>query len=169
MDSVECRYDWLGRLVELTQPDDGVVRFVYGENSSFPAAQVEPDGAATHYTYNDKHQLTHVREPGGFEVHYTYNAMGLCDTITYGTGEQALREQNEYDETGLLIGWKDSLGRSFQYEYDPKGRIVRISGPAGNSLAFRYDNARHRHGDLRRWPGHRRSHGRRATPPGREP
>ena len=139
MDTVESRYDELGRLVELAQPDGGALRFFYWEDTSLPAAQVEPGGAATHFTYNDKHQLTLVREPSGRETHYAYNTMGLCETITYGNGEQALREQYEYDDTGLLTGWKDSLGRTFQYEYDPKGRLARIGGPGDDRIELRYD------------------------------
>jgi RHS repeat-associated protein len=139
MDTVECRYDERGRLVEWKQPDGGAVRFFYWEDTSLPAAQLEPDGAATHFTYNDKHQLTLVREPSGRETHYAYNAMGLCETITCGNGDEALREQYEYDDTGLLTGWKDSLGRAFQYEYDPKGRLVRIGGSGGGRIELRYD------------------------------
>ena len=133
MDTVECRYDEARPAGRMEAARRRAVRFFYWEDTSLPVA-TRAGWGATHFTYNDKHQLTLVREPPG-ETHYAYNAMGLCETITCGNGDEALREQYEYDDTGLLTGWKDSLGRAFQYEYDPKGRLVRIGGSGAAGLS----------------------------------
>jgi RHS repeat-associated protein len=116
------KYDSLGRLTVLTQPDpdDGgpltspVTTYVYDAGGRV-TSEIDPLGRITTYTYNAQGQRTAIIKP---------DHEGDADsdlTITTFT----------YDETGRVLTETDPLGRVTTYTYSPRQSTVTGPDPDG--------------------------------------
>ena len=139
-------YDADGALTGVTDWEDGLYAFTYGE-----------DGA-----------MLSARSPNGVTARFDYSPLGLPSAVHLGRdGEDApiARITLSFDGRDALVEAADSaLGRS-RYAYDPDGRLAEVSGAAPER--FEYDASRQprpprprRVGVRRRQPpGQRRGHG----------
>jgi len=119
-------------------------------------------GAITSYTYNNRGQLTQIRDPLGQIESFTYDANGLVLTRTDRNGTQF---QMTYDNMGRLVrenavrngvvtDWRTNAyhptgaihrqataGHEIVYLYDPQGRLIRQEETGGIVTTHQYNAA----------------------------
>lgn len=76
--------------------------------------EIDPEGNAWTFDYNDSLQQVLVKDPLGRAWAY------------------------EYDERGLLLLGEDPEGNVFEYDYDDRGRIIKYTDRAGNKWEWDY-------------------------------
>lgn len=110
-------YDPLGRLLQLTKPDAGVVTL----------------------SYDGQDHVTQVTDPVGQTTEYTWDAWGdVLKTVSPDTGTTT----RTYDAAGNVLTVTDALGHVTTYTYDALNRVVtKHSNVRGTpSYRFGYDH-----------------------------
>jgi len=137
--TVGYRYDTLGRLDEITYPDDSKESFSFLDRTSLVKRKVLQDSSAISYSYNNSKQLVKVSGPGNAEISYKYNNAGLVESVSHGI-DQKIVSTYTYNSRGFLIKEVDPLGRTTKYKRDAKGRIIETVEPSGKILKYKYNN-----------------------------
>lgn len=108
------QYDALNRLVQVTDPANGVTQFAYDPSDD----------------------LLSVTDPRSLVTSYNYNGFGdLLSQISPDTGATS----NSYDSGGNLAASTDARGKTGVHSYDAKNRVTQIAY-GDQTLTFGYDN-----------------------------
>ncbi|WP_372240614.1 RHS repeat-associated core domain-containing protein [Pseudomonas sp. R4-34-07] len=148
------QYDAAGRLVALFPGDDeptsyehdnGFVRVVrrgeavwkYERNDQGDVIrQIDPDGNATDYSYDQRGQLTGVWYPDNSCHRLVWNERGqLVEEQLPNGGIKRYR----YDDLGRQVAREDEQGALIQYQWDSVGRLTRLVLPDGAAREFSYN------------------------------
>jgi RHS repeat-associated protein len=111
-------YDALNRLMQITDPANGVTGFTYDANDN----------------------LVSVTDPRALVTSYHYNGFGdLVSQLSPDTGST----RNTYDSAGNLATSTDARGALATYSYDALNRVTSVAyssgGTADQTLTFTYD------------------------------
>jgi len=81
--------------------------------------------------------LAHVIEPNGAETHFHYNQLNRLETI-----EKADKStiQYEYDANGNRTGVTDEAGNETRFVYDALNQLIEVRGTEGLQLRYTYDH-----------------------------
>ena len=99
-------------------------------------ADIDANGAATHYTYDAAGNLVSSTD-----------ALGNRNTIAYDESNQPVRftdalgnsTRREYDDVGRPVSISDALGHVTQYRYNQRGQLSELIDAKGGSKQFRYN------------------------------
>jgi YD repeat-containing protein len=114
-------YDTRGNLLSITTP---------APDTSTPAS-------VTHFTYDDKGQLTQIIDPLSRVTNMAYNAAGLISSIT---DAQQNVTSYEYDARGNRTAVVDAMQHRTAFSYDAGNRLVGITYPNSTTTTFGYDS-----------------------------
>jgi RHS repeat-associated protein len=118
------KYDAEGSLIEMSDSNNGVSRFVYDPVERLREA-LQPEKKAERFTYDSTGNLLRRGEK-----EFRYDA------------PDRLAETNDaaliYDEVGNLIE-KRRAGSVIRYSYDPDNRLIAVESKEGGRIEFVYD------------------------------
>ncbi len=162
------QYDTLNRLVQITDPIDGVAQFGYDTNNNVTSV-IDPRSLQTSYSYNGFGNRTQVTSPDtgtstatydlagnlkvatdarGATATASYDALNRVSSIAYtlnGNSDQNLIFTYDAGTNGIghLTGASDA-NHSMAWSYDPLGRVIGKSQTAAGitkSVGYSYTNA----------------------------
>ncbi|MCY9729274.1 wall-associated protein WapA, partial [Paenibacillus apiarius] len=110
--TVQKRYDDIGRLLEQTNPMKQSKRFYYDGNGNV-VKSIDRKGQAQQFGYNNRNLLV--------------SSVAMGETISYA-----------YDATGKRTAMTDQTGTT-SYVYHPSGELASITYPDRTVLSFDYD------------------------------
>ena len=85
--------------------------------------------------YNNRGQLTAVRDNAGRETRYDYNEAGDLIAVT---GPDGIRSETEYDAGGRAVSSTQG-GLTRRIAYDAAGRVTQLTNENGSHSAFTWD------------------------------
>ncbi|WP_413762751.1 RHS repeat-associated core domain-containing protein [Variovorax sp. Varisp41] len=152
----QARYDELGLLATLTEPDGATMRCDY-DAQGFPCSRTDalgrtwrtgwtdfglpwhetlPDGSAWTYAYSDEGNLVRETDPLGHVTEYAYDRRGLPVRVTdpHG-GSQKLR----WNERAQLAAFTDCSGSTTRYDYDGWGYLAAVTDALGQRTLLAHD------------------------------
>ena len=151
------RYDLLGRVKAVDDPDAGTSTFEYDAQGNL-ASQTDSRGVETDYAYDEVNRKTaewQVGAESATRIEYAYDSAndcpdcadiaGLPTDITYPlAGDRSPRGEDTfgYDSRGQAIYFGRTVGGhryDFGTTYDNDGRVTRTSYPGGLSLEYAHD------------------------------
>ncbi len=98
---------------------------------------IDSKGNITNYTYNDKEQITKVKQ-GNQEVNYTYNNLNLLSRINHGTKDYNFTYDNFLNINNIKIGNERTL---ITNNYEPNnGNLISSTYGNNQTINFEYDN-----------------------------
>ena len=119
-------YDELNRVIEVTDPFDGVVSYGYdavGNHTSL----TYPDGRQVGYAYDPANRMETVTDWDLQDTTYTYDAASRLLTTNLPNG---VVSSYAYDDAGQLLSIFHQAGpevlSSFEYTYDPNGNRTEV-------------------------------------------
>ncbi len=113
--SIAFTRDAAGRITQITDPNGNAQIYSYDTNGDL-AGFTDRENQTTTYSYNSDHHLL---------------------TITDARGTTPL--QNQFDESGRLIGQTDAFNRTLAYDHDIVGRVETITDRLGQQTRYEYD------------------------------
>ncbi|CAN5301640.1 hypothetical protein BH09ACT6_BH09ACT6_26000 [soil metagenome] len=128
------RYDNVGNLTGLTDPNGHTSTYTYDANSRL-TAETNPVGNTHGYTYDNLGELTAQTDANGRTTGNSYDSLGHLQKTTYADGSSTTFA---YDKAGQPIAMTDSLGVT-GWKYDPAGRVTEQIDPAGRRVGYTYD------------------------------
>ncbi|QHM73916.1 putative deoxyribonuclease RhsA [Mixta intestinalis] len=136
--SVSFIYDEAGNRIAETDADGNRQTTRWLEHRALPAAVTGPDGAATHFYYDEHHGLARVVDALGQSRLYRRDACGL---VTEEVDEAGNVRRYEYNDAGQVIRETDCSGRTTRWRYHPLGWPEVMITPDGEETRWRYDAA----------------------------
>ena len=150
-------YDALKRLIQVVNPEKGVVRNEYDANGNHTSL-ADPNGNITTFDYDAANRLTRKTYADGNGLSFAYDVAGLLTNRTSGRGlRTAYRYDanhnllainysdgtpavtNTYDEYNRLVKVRDGVGDSTNV-YDADSRLILHDGPWTNdAITYAYD------------------------------
>ena len=155
-------YDSYGQLNSISYPNSlGSESFI---NNSFGdiTSHTDGNGNVTHFSYNNRRQLTNSVAPANVTASIAYDAVGNQLSVTDARGNiasnvwSATRKllasvlpatpqgtpvvTNTYDNRDWLIQTLDPLQKPVRYTNDAAGRLVSATDPLSRTVAFGYDS-----------------------------
>jgi len=153
-------YDYLGRLVKVTNPD-GTYRTKSYDGTNLIESSYDENGHRTDLTYDANGRITGVREyyaiSAFYSTAYLYDGTGnLAKSVdgksqmtTYSYDDlnrrimtvfpDGFNETRSYDNVGNLVSKKDANGKIITYGYDAFNRLVNTTYPGGSIATYTYD------------------------------
>lgn len=159
-------YDPIGNVDTVTYPNGGMEHFSYdrlgnvtehldrkGERTTYsghdslrrPSTVRYSDNTQLSYTYDTGYKgavsRIEVSGPDSQSTRYTYDAFGHVIAADKSLGDLRYSVLSEYDDTGLLLREKDTLGNRWQENvYDKLGRITAVKADLGTGVHVIADN-----------------------------
>jgi RHS repeat-associated protein len=134
-------YDYLNRLITVTNPDSKVIRYEYDAGGN-RTKLTDPDNNITNYTYNDSSQLTGVSAPAGVTT-YQHDSSGKLARADYPNGTYTLYSYDPQRDWLLTLSNKnssDTVLSSFSYTYDNVGNRLSVTENGGSVVNYVYDD-----------------------------
>ncbi|UZE09708.1 RHS repeat protein [Pseudomonas sp. B21-053] len=150
----ELRYNEAGRLEAVIPPEDAPTLYEYSNGfvtvvrrdeavwkyqrniQGDITQQIDPDGNATHYSYDGRGRLLEICHPDGSRHKLGWNNLGeLIEEQLPDGGQRKYR----YDALGRQITRQDENGTITQYQWDAANRLAQITLPGGSTRAFTYN------------------------------
>lgn len=151
-EQVEARYDRLGRLVAVTNPD-GSQQISRYDRCGRLVESVDAAGARTAIERDAAGRIVAVTQPTGHTYRYEYDECGRW-VATISTGGD--RYRLVYDADGRITGEIWPTGEQVSTRFDAAGRIVERREPGRGVVSFRYDRVGRIVGVQDPWNGPRR-------------
>ncbi len=126
-----------GQVVSITDACGGVTTYEYEHASGQKTKEIDPTGAETLRTYDDRGNVTKIIDPAGAEVSIEYTPL---DQLTRAVDPIGGSWQWAYDPSGRLIGRRNPLGERTQFQWDGP-HLARVIDPAGQQTDLTYDQA----------------------------
>ncbi|MGW3649290.1 RHS repeat-associated core domain-containing protein [Streptomyces sp. NPDC000878] len=126
-------FTYSGTETDTTAPDGGIWTDIHIGN--ILAAQYDPFGNKTFYTYDGQVNLNHVIDPLNNTTAYAYDNSGRLTSIVDGEGDT---ERFAYDSSGNFSKYTDGNNRATNYTYDAKGYLSTAVDAPGNATTFTY-------------------------------
>lgn len=162
--TTEYKYDILGHVIEVNDPNGDVTQSVYNElnqliqttaptpysyvtkfsydkngNQSEIEREIAGPNQITSYTYNVRNKLkTTVTDPLNLNFVTKYDYDKNENPSDVNDAEDNLT-QYDYDERGLLWEVTDANGNVTEYSYDENGNLADINDPNGDITSYDYD------------------------------
>lgn len=133
-------YDWLGRMNQVTHPDQTIEQITYDDNHN-PVQIVNRDEAKSSYTYDAANNLISACDERDKTCYYTYDTNH--NLVTYTDKCEGVWTY-QYDENNHLTQGEDPEGNVYGYSHDTAGRLLSYVTPAGRETQYRYSQT----GDL---------------------
>jgi len=138
---VETTFDYRGRAVEISSPNDeyGIVSITC-DYSGYSAVTTDPDGSQSTEKKDYLGRIIQVIEhaDAGLQyTNYTYNAAGDMLSVTDHHGNQTTIN---YDTLGRKINMTDPDMGFWQYTYDANGNLKTQTDAKNQVITFTYDN-----------------------------
>ena len=129
--SVQWTYDALGHVLTQTEANGQTTTYAGYDSQKRPQLVTYSDGMRVRYTYDTPVKGTlsklSVVGPTPQESTYTYDSLGYLTREDKRVGSDAVSLDYVYDDTGLLLKQRDSIGQVWQEtSYDRLGRPIRI-------------------------------------------
>jgi len=153
-------YDYLGRLIKVTNPD-GTYRTTTYDNTNIIETNYDENGHRTSFSYDALGRVTGVKEyystSSYYSTSYTYDGLGNLVKSTDAKGQTTTRtyddlnrlamtiypdgfnETRTYDSVNNLLTKKDPNGNMVSYGYDAFNRLLNETYPDGSKATFSYD------------------------------
>jgi len=152
------RFDPLGRLTSLGQPDGSAAIYTYDrcgrpvegldaagglslirrDAAGRPVETVSPTGAVTRYEHDGCGRVVAVVDPLGGTTRIAYDVDSRPVAQTLPTGEVV---ETTYDPTGRVLSHEEPGLGTLRWTYDRCGRVVESVDPRAGRRRFRYDDA----------------------------
>jgi RHS repeat-associated protein len=117
----EYRYDTLGQLTQILEPEEQMTRYEYDPQSRLQRV-IHPDGAATDYHYSSSDRLTEICDRG-LSHHFIHNDQGRLIQVQKGNAGSVVYR---YDAFGNVAEARTSQVSS-TYHYGDRGQVTRLS------------------------------------------
>jgi len=121
-----------------TQITDPLGGSIYHEYTEFmePYCDIDEEGNATGYSYDDKGNLTELTQPDGTQITYNYDKQDRLVATTYPEGGTVLRAFDDTHKLKAVIGLDGNLT---SFEYNENGQIKTVRDGKGNFTQLQYD------------------------------
>ncbi|MCX4692681.1 putative T7SS-secreted protein [Streptomyces sp. NBC_01408] len=103
-------------------------------------AEIDPTGAATHFTHDAYNRLLTRTDALGHTTRFAYDEQGRLTTVVRPDGREI---RAEYNALGLPVQVIQPDGRVFRTTYDTQGNRTSATSPAGTTTRFTYDTRSH--------------------------
>ncbi|MFJ4802222.1 DUF6531 domain-containing protein [Streptomyces murinus] len=148
-----------GHRVTTTVTGEGHTRRYVIDANSQAVTEIDPLGAATHFTrdrynrllshtdplghtttfrYDDSGNLASVIRPDGREARAEYNALGLPVKVT---GTDGNIQRRTYDERGNRTSVTEPAAQTTRFTYTEAGQLTSVTDPLGNTTRVICDRA----------------------------
>ncbi|MCW7541280.1 DUF6531 domain-containing protein [Aquabacterium sp. A7-Y] len=116
-------------LKQVSDPAGQVTRYTKYDPHGQVLQQVDANGSATDYSYDERQRLTSVASNGQV-TKYEYEPTGLLKKVTQA---DASHIEYRYDDAHRLTGLQDGLGHSVTYTLDSAGNRIKeeVKDPGG--------------------------------------
>ena len=128
-------YDKLGRVTEVTLPDETKEKAVYDADGN-PLEISDQEENKTAYVYDDAGHLTEMISPDGSKTTYQYDKNGNCKKVTDAEGNS---RSYVFDANNRITAVTDALGKTTACEYDEAGRLIAVTDAGGGRSVLAYD------------------------------
>ncbi|MGS1078227.1 RHS repeat-associated core domain-containing protein [Pseudoxanthomonas beigongshangi] len=117
---------------DAVETDDAITRIAYWPTGLVQRV-TQPDGAFTHYTYDQAHRLTDITDNAGNTLHYTLdNASNRIAEETKDAGGTLKRTLSRiYNQLGQLATQADALAHPTDFTYDANGNLNTVTDALG--------------------------------------
>lgn len=132
----EFVYDYLDRVVEVKNPDNGKSTIRY---DLLTTAVVDENGHRREYTSDAYGNIVAVKEFNGNTPYNTYYLYDALDNLLSIQDNQNNRIRYSYAMLGQRIRMEDPDLGTWTYEYDQNGNIMKQTDANGNVVQFTYD------------------------------
>jgi YD repeat-containing protein len=128
-------FDWLGRVLTRTAPDNGIERFLYTARGL--VAHTNQLSKVWRYEYDAAARQITETNANSEIIRFTYNPAG--DLLTLRDGKNQVTTWN-YDLYGRLTNKLDQASASIlRYQYDANSRLTNRWSAAKGTTTYRYD------------------------------
>jgi len=135
-------YDYLGRLISVTNPDNKTISYQYDASGNRTQLADPNNGGITAYTYDDDNRLTGVTR-GTASTTYQYDSLGRQTRVDYPNGTYAQYTYNSQRNWLVSLANKNAAGTvlsSYSYTYDKAGNRLSVTENGGSAVSYTYDN-----------------------------
>lgn len=159
---IEYKYDVLGKIIEVHDPNGDITTFVYNNLSQLTQATTpSPYNYVTNFSYNQTKKISRIERIRATDPNqitsFTYDILDQLQTVTDPLGYVTtnLYDKNEnlsdvndaeenntnyqYDERDLLWKVTDANGNITEYSYTANGKLAKITTPDGSETTYSYD------------------------------
>jgi RHS repeat-associated protein len=132
-----ARFDPLGRLVSVEQPDGSAAMASY-DPCGRPVELLDGEGGLTRLVRDAAGRVVQVTSPTGAVTGYEYDRCGRLAATIHPLGARTTRE---YDADGRVIRVVLPTGEAATVRYDAVGRVVAVREPGRGTSRYVYDLA----------------------------
>ncbi|WP_179038509.1 RHS repeat-associated core domain-containing protein [Limnobaculum xujianqingii] len=133
----DYHFNWIEECKELEVTNSlGHTSLIRFSEDGIPVCEIDPEGGATFFAYDDWGRTVMVTEPGGRKTQWEYDEQGnLVKESVNGETEFSVIYQNNQP-----ITITDTGGGVWQYEYDSRNNPTKLTNPLQISQQYRYDD-----------------------------
>ncbi|MFG2524426.1 DUF6531 domain-containing protein [Streptomyces sp. NPDC048527] len=125
------------RVTTTTTGEGHTRRYLINERSQV-VREIDPLGAATHFTRDPHGRLLSRTDPLGHTTAYRYDAEGNLVTVVRPDGRES---RAAYDDHGLPVKVTGTDGTTHRQTYDERGNQTAVIRPDGRATRFTHDDA----------------------------
>ncbi|MFF8864508.1 DUF6531 domain-containing protein [Streptomyces sp. NPDC015139] len=129
-----------GHRVTTTVTGEGHTRRYLINADSQVVTEIDPSGAATHFTRDRYNRLLSTTNPLGHTTRFHYDDAGNLVSVIRPDGREATAE---YNGLGLPVKVTNPDGTAIRQTYDERGNRTSVTDPAGQTTHFTYTEAGH--------------------------
>ncbi|MFI6357947.1 RHS repeat-associated core domain-containing protein [Streptomyces sp. NPDC050743] len=129
-----------GHRVTTTVTGEGHTRRYLINASSQVVTEIDPLGAATHFTRDRYNRLLSITDPLGHTTTFRYDDEGNLLSVIRPDGREA---RAEYNDLGLPVKVTGPDGNTHRRTYDERGNRTSVTDPASQATQFAYNEAGH--------------------------
>ncbi|MET7729096.1 DUF6531 domain-containing protein [Streptomyces mirabilis] len=129
-----------GQRVTTTTTAEGHTRRYVINADAQVVTEIDPLGAATHFTRDRYNRLLSSTDPLGHTTRYGYDEAGNLTSVARPDGREA---RAEYDEHGLPVRITGADGNTHRRTYDARGNRTTTITPSGQTTRFLYNDSGH--------------------------
>ena len=140
-------YDGVGNLLTQVDPNGASTAFSYEERNLLETV-TNPLGFVTTFGYDDVGNRTSLSDAEGVVTRFDYDELNRLDAVVenFNASLPSDHETNviteyRYDDLGLLHRVTDARGSVWTYNYNALSQLIRNSDPLGNLWEYDYDAA----------------------------
>ncbi len=112
---------------------------IYNEKDQI-IKEIDPEGNATEFRYDDNGNLTWKKTPLGLEIHYTYDSVNrLIEERQTGCGQTLITRYQDFDPLDHYTKVIDPLGGVTYRKYDALGNLIEETNPKGYTTHYTHD------------------------------